>query len=107
VARVTRAVRLIDRDPSAVLPLRDLASEAGLSQFHFLRTFELVTGLTPHQYLRRARLRRAASQLVAGREKITGIALDSGFCDVANFNHAFRAEFGLSPRAYRAKARMH
>jgi AraC-like DNA-binding protein len=103
VARVTRAVRLIERDPSAVLPLGDLAFEAGLSRYHFLRTFELVTGLTPHRYVRRARLRRAASRVAVGPEKITGIALDTGFGDIANFNHAFRAEFGLSPRAYRAQ----
>jgi AraC-like DNA-binding protein len=33
--------------------------------------------------------------------KILDIALDCGFGDVSNFNRAFRAEFGVSPRAYR------
>jgi AraC-like DNA-binding protein len=32
---------------------------------------------------------------------ILDVALDAGFGDVSNFNHAFRAEFGISPRAYR------
>ncbi|MGE5321634.1 MAG: helix-turn-helix domain-containing protein [Actinomycetota bacterium] len=29
------------------------------------------------------------------------IALDCGFGDISNFNHAFHAEFGVSPRSYR------
>jgi AraC-like DNA-binding protein len=100
-ARVTRAVRRIDRDPGVVLTLRDLAHEAGLSPYHFLRTFERLTGLTPHQYVRRARLREAAMRLTTEPAKILDIALDCGFGDVSNFNRAFRAEFGVSPRAYR------
>ena len=33
--------------------------------------------------------------------KVIDIALDCGFGDVSNFNRTFRAEFGVSPRAYR------
>jgi AraC-like DNA-binding protein len=83
------------------LTVAGLAREAGLSPFHFLRTFEL-TGVTPHQYLRRARLRAAAAaRLMDGPGRILDVALDAGFGDVSNFNHAFRAEFGASPTAYR------
>jgi len=104
VARVSRVIRLIDRDPSAQLSLRDLAREARLSVYHFLRVFERLTGVTPHQYLRRARLRNAAVRLATGRERVLDIALDCGFGDVTRFNHAFRAEFGMSPRHYRSYA---
>lgn len=102
-ARVTRAVRLIDRRPDAPLTLRSLAQEAGLSPYHFLRSFERLTGVTPHQYVLRARLREAALRLVEPG-KILEIALDCGFSDVSNFNRAFRAEFGVSPRTFRASA---
>jgi AraC family transcriptional regulator len=101
-ARVTRTVRLIDRHPDAPLTLGTLAREARLSPYHFLRTFERVTALTPHQYVRRARLREAAVRLKAGAGKVLDIALDCGFGDVSNFNRAFRAEFGVSPGIYRA-----
>lgn len=103
--RVTRAVRSIDRHPDANLTLDVLAREAGLSRFHFLRTFEQITGLTPHQYVRRARLREAAMRLVDESRTVLDIALDCGFGDVSNFNRAFRTEFGMSPRAYRAHVR--
>jgi AraC family transcriptional regulator len=100
-ARVTRTVRTIDRHPDAALTLGELARESGLSLYHFLRTFECLTGLTPHQYVRRTRLREAAMRLAAESGKVLDIALDSGFGDVSNFNRAFRSEFGMSPTAYR------
>ncbi|HKD03687.1 MAG TPA: AraC family transcriptional regulator [Terriglobales bacterium] len=103
VARVTRVVRRIERHAGQNLTVPELAREAGLSPYHFLRVFESMTGLTPHQYLMRARLRDAAVRLVDEPGKILDIAFDCGFQDVSNFNRAFRAEFGVSPRAYRAE----
>jgi AraC-like DNA-binding protein len=64
-----------------------------------------VTGITPHQYVRRARLREAGMRLVAEPGKVLDLALDSGFGDVSNFNRAFRAEFGMSPIAFRRNTR--
>jgi AraC family transcriptional regulator len=101
LARVTRTVRAIDQRPGEGLTLAGLARLAGLSPFHFLRTFESLIGVTPHQYLMRARLRLAAERLALEPARILDIALESGFGDVSNFNRAFRAEFGISPRAYR------
>ncbi|MGH9822575.1 MAG: helix-turn-helix domain-containing protein [Blastocatellia bacterium] len=103
LARVTRSIRAIERGLDSETTLGTLSKEAGLSRYHFLRTFELLTGLTPHQYLLRARLREAAMRLTVERTKVIDIALDCGFGDVSNFNRAFRTEFGVNPRAYRAQ----
>jgi AraC family transcriptional regulator len=105
-ARVSRTVRAIDRHPDAALTLPTLATEAGLSPYHFLRTFQRVTGITPHRYVRRARLREAATRLATESAKVIDIALDSGFGDISNFNRAFRAEFGLSPCGFRRSLRI-
>jgi AraC-like DNA-binding protein len=101
-ARVTRTVRAIERHQDSALSLPSLARAAGLSPYHFLRTFERLTGVTPHQYVRRARLREAAIRLTDAPAKVLDIALDCGFGDVSAFNRAFRAEFGVSPTRYRA-----
>lgn len=103
-ARVTRIVRMVECHPGAQHGLTALAQEAGLSRYHFLRIFQRLTGLTPHQYILRARLRRAATHLAREQERVLDIALDSGFGDVSNFNHAFRTEFGVSPRLYRLRS---
>ena len=102
-ARVSRAARAIDAHPEAELTVARLARDAGLSPFHFLRTFERLTGVTPHQYVLRARLRGAAVRLVEEPGNVLEIALDSGFGDVSNFNRAFRAEFQVSPTAFRER----
>jgi AraC family transcriptional regulator len=100
-ARVTRVVRMIDESPDAEYSLARMAEEARLSPYHFLRTFEAVAGLTPHQYVMRMRVRRAAVRLVQEKASVLDIAFDSGFGDISNFNRSFRAEFGISPRAFR------
>jgi AraC family transcriptional regulator len=104
LARVTRVLRMIDSDPDAPHDLTSLAQIARLSPYHFLRVFDGLTGTTPHQYLLRARLRRAAVRLREEPARIIEIALGCGFGDVSNFNRAFRAEFGVSPRTYRSRA---
>jgi len=100
-ARVTRSVRYIERHPLAEMNLTSLAREAGLSPYHFLRTFQRLTGVTPHRFILRNRLREAALRLASRPDRVLDIALDCGFGDVSNFNHAFRAEFGMTPVAYR------
>jgi AraC family transcriptional regulator len=105
IARVTKTVRTIDREPDACLSVATLAREARLSPYHFLRTFERVTGTTPHQYVLRTRLRTAAAELRLDAANVLDIALRCGFCDISTFNRAFRAEFGVSPRTYRQQVR--
>jgi AraC family transcriptional regulator len=104
MSRVTRIVRAMEHHPqAAALPLTRLAQDAKLSPYHFLRTFTRITGITPHQFALRARLREAALRLTFERTRVIDIALDCAFGDVSNFNRAFRGEFGVSPRAYRAR----
>ena len=101
-ARVTRAIRRIERQFEEPITVSALARDAGLSPYHFLRTFERLTGLTPHQFLRRLRLRDAAIRLADGApSRILDIALACGFGDASNFTRAFRVEFGMSPREHR------
>jgi AraC family transcriptional regulator len=101
LARVTRVLRSIEATPEASHELSEMAAMARLSPYHFLRCFDELTGTTPRQYLLRMRLRRAALRLKKENTKVIDIALDCGFRDVSNFNRAFRAEFGESPRSYR------
>ena len=104
LARVTRVIRMIDNDLEGPHDLTGLAWIARLSPYHFIRVFEGLTGITPHQYLLRTRLRRAALRLCTEPARVLDIALSCGFGDISNFNRVFRAEFGMSPRAYRSSA---
>lgn len=103
-ARIAAALRRLEADLAAPHPLAELAAAARLSPYHFLRVFKAVTGVTPHQWLLRARLRCAAHLLATTRRPVTEIALDVGFADLSNFIRTFRAELGAAPRRYRTLA---
>ncbi len=83
------------------LGLADLARQAGMSRFHLLRLFRQVTGQTPHQFLLRLRMHRAALSLRNGDHGIATIAFEAGFGDLSTFNRQFRRVFGTTPGAFR------
>jgi len=99
--RAVRAAMRIDADFATEISLADLARDAGLSRFHFLRVFSAVLGVTPHQYLVRTRLRNAAKLLADREMPVTAVAHDCGFADLSNFVRTFRRAAGESPRAWR------
>ena len=103
--RAVEAALWIEAHSAEPIELDDVARTSGLSPFHFLRLFTKVLGVTPHQYLLRSRLRRAARLLADESLPITGIALDVGFNDLSNFVRTFRRAAGVSPRGFRAAAR--
>jgi AraC-like DNA-binding protein len=103
--RAVEAALRLDAAADAPLDLATAAEGAGLSAYHFLRLFANVLGVTPHQYLVRARLRRAARLLAEEERAITDIAYDVGFGDLSNFVRTFRRAAGVSPRAFRKAAK--
>jgi AraC family transcriptional regulator len=105
--RISDAVRRIERDEQDCGPARwslaALAREAAMSRYHFLRVFRQVVGMTPHQYVLRMRMHRAAVRLRLSTEPVSAIAFDAGFNDLSTFNRRFRRIMGTSPSAYRTR----
>jgi AraC family transcriptional regulator len=81
--------------------LDDLASVAGMSPYHFARTFAKTAGLPPHRYLLARRLERAKALLSGSSRPIVEIALDLGFGSQGHFHRAFRNYAGTTPGSYR------
>lgn len=102
--RAVEVALYLDERAHEPLGVEDVATLVGLSPFHFLRVFRSVLGVTPHQYLVRVRLRRAA-RLLATDASITSIAYDIGFGDLSNFVRTFHRAAGVSPRGFRKASR--
>ncbi len=103
--RAVEAALWLQAHAHEAVDLDRAAAQAGLSPFHFLRLFAGVLGVTPHQYLLRARLRRAARLLATESAPVTEIAYASGFADLSNFVRSFQRAAGMSPRQFRQAAR--
>jgi AraC-like DNA-binding protein len=103
--RAVETALWIDEHSDSQLDLDDAARQAGLSPFHFLRLFSKVLGVTPHQYLLRSRLRRAARLLTDDDIPVTDIAYDVGFADLSNFVRTFHRAAGVSPSRFRLASR--
>jgi AraC family transcriptional regulator len=101
--RVSDALRRIEADAHETLTLVDLARDAAMSPYHFLRVFRQLVGMTPHQYVLRTRLHHVAVELRRSDDSISTIAFDAGFNDLSTFNRRFRRVMGSSPSAYRGR----
>lgn len=103
--RAVEAALWLEANVAEPVGLEDAARQAGLSPYHFLRIFRKALGVTPHQYLVRLRLRRAAKLLAEERMPVTEVALDAGFADLSNFVRTFGRAAGVSPRRFRNAGR--
>jgi AraC family transcriptional regulator len=83
------------------LNIEDMAKIAGLSPYHFIRKFKGAFHETPHSYLRRLRLQKAAELLRQSNLPITDICYAVGFQSLGSFSSLFQKQNGLSPSAFR------
>lgn len=82
------------------ISLSDLALAAGLSKFHFSRLFKDAIGLTPHKYVLKRRIERAAPVLKQGDLTIAQIAYMFGFTDQSHFTRVFKQVKGVTPKLF-------
>jgi AraC-like DNA-binding protein len=103
--RVVRTALWLEAHAHESISLDDAAAQANRSPFHFLRLFSRVLGVSPHQYLVRIRLARAATLLAEREHSVTDVAYAVGFRDLSNFVRTFRRAAGVSPTGFRRAAR--
>ena len=100
-ARIAAACRRIEgaTEPPS---LAELATQVGLSTFHFHRLFKAATGLTPKQYADAHRAGRVRDALSRADAKVTDAIFDAGFNATGRFYEQAGAVLGMTPRQYRA-----
>jgi AraC family transcriptional regulator of adaptative response/methylated-DNA-[protein]-cysteine methyltransferase len=91
----------IDAHIDEALPLARLADEAGMSPFHFQRTFKAVIGVTAKAYHSAARLRAFKARLKAG-DSVLEATFDTGYGSTSRVYEQIDGGLGMTPSAYRA-----
>lgn len=101
--RIARAMAHVAGRPDRAPTLEELAAVAAFSPCHFHRIYRAVAGETPAETLARARLSRAAVELLRSGMPVELVARRAGYGSAAAFTRAFRAAHGVPPAAYRAR----
>lgn len=95
-------ISYINNHFSENIRVEDLASRAGMSQFHFIRTFKKETGFTPHEYIANTRMATAKYLLKNTKSPIKDICFATGFSSESVFCGAFKRHQGITPAQYRS-----
>ncbi|MES2834413.1 MAG: AraC family transcriptional regulator [Pseudomonadota bacterium] len=106
--RLLRLIREEDIDIDPELRIGDVAARLGAPEHKVSQCISVVLGFANfNRLINHHRIERAKRLLAAadGPQSILDVAFDCGFGSVGPFNRAFKAEVGMTPRAYRAQAR--
>jgi len=102
--RLSGAVALMEANIEEPMQLGELADYVGVSERQLERLFEHQLATTPRAFYMTLRLGRARRFVLHTSASISDIAQRCGFASVAHFSRRYRAHFGVSPRADRARS---
>lgn len=100
-SRLRRAMAVIREKEEGPLSLAEIADAVGCDAGELARMFGVHLGCTPGDYHRRLRVERAAGLLADTRQSLADIAITCGFSDQPHMTRAFKAQFGMTPGAWR------
>jgi len=98
--RLRQTIDYIEANLTGELRLEEMAENVQMSPYTFGRLFTQTTGLTPHQYVLRARIKEAKRRLREGKSTIADISLQLGFSDQSHFTRVFHKITGVTPRKF-------
>ena len=93
--------QIVEANLFSQLSVEELAQQTNLSISSFKREFTKLYNDTPASYIKNRRLEKAAELLLVSNERISEIAFDCGFNDVANFTKSFSEKYHTTPTNYR------
>jgi AraC family transcriptional regulator of adaptative response/methylated-DNA-[protein]-cysteine methyltransferase len=99
-ARIRKICDYIEAHASDPLPLEQLASRAGLSPFHFQRSFKAVVGLTPRQFVEARRL-EILKESLRSQPSVTAAIYEAGFGSGSRVYERVDTRLGMTPSTYR------
>lgn len=97
IQSINKAITYIEEHLSEDIRGEDIARHVHISLFHFQRTFNLLTGMTVGEYIRKRRLSLAGEELTREGTKVVDVALKYGYESPESFSKAFTRFHGITP----------
>lgn len=105
--RLGKLLKWIADNPGGELSVPALADRACMTERTFARVFRAETGVTPAEFVERARTEAARRDLEHTVHAIDQIALNCGFGSMERMRRTFIRRLGVGPKAYRDRFRRH
>ena len=99
--QIREVTTYIEKHLDVTVTIKDLATLARLSTYHFCRAFKVSFGGSPHGYLMRRRVEHAQGLMLSSQMPLGQIAVACGLADQAHFNKLFLKFVGENPGAWR------
>jgi AraC family transcriptional regulator len=103
--RLHDVMNAVLKHPEQDHTLDEMAARAGVTPSHFCRIFKRANGVSPHQFVMKARLDRAQEMISQSDASLALIADSLGFTSQSHFTRAFRQFTGRTPSAFRRSDR--
>jgi AraC family transcriptional regulator len=101
--QMNKAIDYIEENLTEEISFKKVAKLACCSEYHFLRMFSFLAGVTLSEYIRRRRLTLAAFELVHSNIRIIDVAVKYGYNSPDAFTRAFGNLHGITPSEVRSK----
>lgn len=92
---LNRVKRHIEANLAGKLTVGELAGMAGVSRFHFIRSFKADTGLAPYEYASARRVSRAKELILSGTRPADA-AQECGYTDQSHMNRWLKKTYGVT-----------
>lgn len=89
--------------PDSDFSIEKASDMLGLSRVHLYRKVKELTGVTPTDFLRNYRLKRAAALLREKGRNVNEVAYATGFSSPPYFSKCFKAAYTVTPTEYQEK----
>lgn len=95
-SKLSRVKEYINENLDRPVRINDLAAVAGVSPFHFIRSFRVDTGVAPYEYAAQKRAEKAKNFILKGL-KPAEVSAVCGYSDQSHMNRWLKKIFGITP----------
>lgn len=95
--KIVFAKLYIDTNYADSIDIENIANEALFTKFDFIRQFKKTYGVTPYNYLKKVRLRKADELLKSSNVSVRDVCFKVGYSSISSFSALFKKEFGAPP----------